>query len=331
MGLQRVRHDLATEQQQIHKEWCVKGEGDVSHGNRKKLEIESKFPQLTLLSQKKEGKTQSCAQHFLNGQRLLSVSTTGKLQQAYTCSVFYTHTLIPCPESSRLYNCCLSAAEREMLRLFKYILYICTLQSRRISCKIRKWILSLCTGQSCLSVLNSSHCLAIGLPCWLRGKESALAGAAGSIPGSGRSPGEGNATHSSILAWRLPWTEEPGGLQPMGSYRVRHDWDNLAHTHLEVRKFEPRLKEHCSTSGVIMILFILVNQRKGETEVQEWNEDKRDVWCQIKKKIVIKDEKIIHFRMSCSFWSQTASRQKWPFFFPPGPQKTVSSRPIKCV
>ena len=31
------------------------------------------------------------------------------------------------------------------------------------------------------------------------------------------------ATHSSILAWRIPWTEEPGGLQSMGSRRVRHD------------------------------------------------------------------------------------------------------------
>ena len=34
---------------------------------------------------------------------------------------------------------------------------------------------------------------------------------------------EGMATHSSILAWRTPWTEEPGGLQSMGSQRVRHD------------------------------------------------------------------------------------------------------------
>ena len=31
------------------------------------------------------------------------------------------------------------------------------------------------------------------------------------------------ATHSSILAWKLPWTEEPGGLQSMGSLRVGHD------------------------------------------------------------------------------------------------------------
>ena len=34
---------------------------------------------------------------------------------------------------------------------------------------------------------------------------------------------KGMATHSSILAWRIPWTEEPGGLQFVGSQRVRHD------------------------------------------------------------------------------------------------------------
>ena len=33
---------------------------------------------------------------------------------------------------------------------------------------------------------------------------------------------KGMATHSGILAWRIPWTEEPGGLQPMGSQKVRH-------------------------------------------------------------------------------------------------------------
>ena len=36
------------------------------------------------------------------------------------------------------------------------------------------------------------------------------------------------ATHSSTLAWRIPWTEEPGRLQSMGSRRVGHDWSNLA-------------------------------------------------------------------------------------------------------
>ena len=104
-----------------------------------------------------------------------------------------------------------------------------------------------------------------GFPGSLAGKESVCnAGDPSSIPGSGRSSGEGigypfqyswvslvaqmvknllamqetqvqslgredpleedMATHSSILAWRSPWTEEPGRLQFMGLQRIRHDW-----------------------------------------------------------------------------------------------------------
>ena len=37
------------------------------------------------------------------------------------------------------------------------------------------------------------------------------------------------ATHSSILAWRISWTKEPGGLQPIGSHRIGHDWIDLEH------------------------------------------------------------------------------------------------------
>ena len=36
------------------------------------------------------------------------------------------------------------------------------------------------------------------------------------------------ATHSSVLAWRIPETGQPGGLTSMGSHRVRHDWSDLA-------------------------------------------------------------------------------------------------------
>ena len=46
---------------------------------------------------------------------------------------------------------------------------------------------------------------------------------AGSIPGSGRSPGEGHGNPFQYFAWRIPWTEEPNGLQPLGLQRVRHD------------------------------------------------------------------------------------------------------------
>ena len=41
------------------------------------------------------------------------------------------------------------------------------------------------------------------------------------------------ATHSSILAWRIPWTEEPGGLQSIGLQKVGHYWSDLACMHLE--------------------------------------------------------------------------------------------------
>ena len=55
-------------------------------------------------------------------------------------------------------------------------------------------------------------------------KESTCnAGDLGSVPGLGRSLEMVIATHSSILAWRIPWTEEPGGLKSMGSQRVGQD------------------------------------------------------------------------------------------------------------
>ena len=54
-----------------------------------------------------------------------------------------------------------------------------------------------------------------GFPDSSVGIESACnAGDLGLIPGAGRSPGKGNATYSSILPWRIPWAEEPGGYCP---------------------------------------------------------------------------------------------------------------------
>ena len=50
------------------------------------------------------------------------------------------------------------------------------------------------------------------------------AGDKGLIPGSGRPLEEGMATHSSVLAWRIPWMEEPGRLPSMDLQRVGHDW-----------------------------------------------------------------------------------------------------------
>ena len=45
---------------------------------------------------------------------------------------------------------------------------------------------------------------------------------------------EGMATHSNTLAWRIPWTEEPGGLYSIGMQKVGHDWGNLAGMHVQL-------------------------------------------------------------------------------------------------
>ena len=67
--------------------------------------------------------------------------------------------------------------------------------------------------------------IGMGFPCGSAGKESACsAGDLGLIPGVGRSLEKGMATHSSILAWRTPRTEEPGRLQSMGLQRATHNW-----------------------------------------------------------------------------------------------------------
>ena len=69
-----------------------------------------------------------------------------------------------------------------------------------------------------------SSCLHCELPMWLSGKESACQGRRRRFdPWVRRDPLEEEITaRSSILAWRIPWTGEPGGLQRMGSERVGH-------------------------------------------------------------------------------------------------------------
>ena len=56
--------------------------------------------------------------------------------------------------------------------------------------------------------------------------QEAQGGDTGLIPGSGSFPGGGNVNPSNALAWKIPWTEEPRGLQSMGSQRVRHNSAN---------------------------------------------------------------------------------------------------------
>ena len=69
----------------------------------------------------------------------------------------------------------------------------------------------------------------------------------GSIPGQENSLEEGKATHASILAWRIPWTQEPDRLQFVGSLRVRHDWHALTSYWLSNIILQKRRNEEIST------------------------------------------------------------------------------------
>ena len=80
--------------------------------------------------------------------------------------------------------------------------------------------------------------LACLLPRWLSQKESACqagdSGDAGSISGSGRSPGEGNGNLLQYSCLRNPWAEEAGGLPSRGSQTVRHDLATKQHAHFQL-------------------------------------------------------------------------------------------------
>ena len=66
------------------------------------------------------------------------------------------------------------------------------------------------------------------------------------------------ATHSSVLAWRIPGTAEPGGLLSMGSHRVRHDWSDLA-----IYKV---IKSLCYSieTNIMLYIYTLINFKKNQ-------------------------------------------------------------------
>ena len=62
----------------------------------------------------------------------------------------------------------------------------------------------------------------------------------GSIPGSGRSLGGGHSNSLQYFTWRIPWTEESGRLQSIGSQRVGHNWSDLECRHIQIHIDAPR-------------------------------------------------------------------------------------------
>ena len=125
------------------------------------------------------------------------------------------------------------------------------------------------------------------LPWWLSGKDSACqcrrCWRCRFKTGSGRSPGRGMAIHSSILTWRIPWTEEPGSLQSIGSQRVGHHWACTQNQpwNIDLKCFvKPYWTVHFKMGKMVRFLFCILchNLRKWKLWIQK---NKNKVPCEM--------------------------------------------------
>ena len=78
------------------------------------------------------------------------------------------------------------------------------------------------------------------------------------------------ATRSSILVWIIPRTEEPGGLQSMGSQRVGHDWATVAHQSCSQRDSRHRQVAALSFLSKLVIWYIQMKGWNSHLEMQAW-------------------------------------------------------------
>ena len=84
------------------------------------------------------------------------------------------------------------------------------------------------------------------------------------------------ATHSSILAWRAPWTEEPGGLLSMGSHRVGHNRSDLAAgAHLKQLEKEERKNNRVSRRKEIIKIRAEINEKETKETIEEMKKKKK--------------------------------------------------------
>ena len=93
---------------------------------------------------------------------------------------------------------------------------------------------------------------------------------------------KGMETHSSILACRIPWTEEPSRLQPMGSQRVGHDWVTNTHTHRTFRRLKPETGKMITVKS--NLFYSLDNQKNLEIYfnlILMTGRDKRQWWKRV--------------------------------------------------
>ena len=81
------------------------------------------------------------------------------------------------------------------------------------------------------------------------------------------------ATHSSTLAWKIPWTEEPGRLQSMGLQRVQHDWATSLLCFYNAQR-QSLVSPLCTTHVFNVLMFLYVGGKiRKKTKLSSWNFD----------------------------------------------------------
>ena len=112
------------------------------------------------------------------------------------------------------------------------------------------------------------------------------------------------ATHSRILAWRIPWMEEPGGLRSMGSQRVRHDWSDLVCTHV-LKSLSRKDQKHAFTRWIWLLSPLwkrtVVHVRARVKLVSEHGEtraEEGEFWAQVAPSCLLPSEWSFVFSVS---------------------------------
>ena len=90
---------------------------------------------------------------------------------------------------------------------------------------------------------------------------------------------EGMATHSSILPWRIPWTEEPGGLESKGSQGVRHDRSDLARMQYLLCPYLFSFKVFIEFATILFLFYVLVFWSQGLWHLSSLTRDRTHTPC----------------------------------------------------
>ena len=116
-------------------------------------------------------------------------------------------------------------------------------------------------------------------------------GDADSVPGSGISL---RGAHPSVLAWRIPWTGEPGGWQSMGSQRVGHNWSNQTHMHAPNKQLKSVYCHSLQWYELILSHSIRNNNKVIEVSLTDkieglkfWHERVRSQWSHHANKLTV--------------------------------------------